>query len=178
MSRILVAYYSRSGNTGMVANALTESLRADEETIQESNEREGWTGFLRSAMDVIRKRTVPILPGHFRPDDYDLVVVGTPVWVGHVAAPVRTFLTESGPACKSLAFFCTMGGSNPSHAFADMEKIAGSKPLATLGVSEKELAGDAYLPRVRNFALTLEQRLVPEAPSGTEATQGAHHVGT
>ncbi len=177
MSRILIVSYSRSGNTEKIANALTEYLQADLETIQEPDGRDGWGGFIRSVLDALRKRSVPILPGHFNVTDYDLVVVGTPVWAGHVSAPVRTFLSESGSGCKALAFFCTMGGNSHAHAFDDMEEIVGKAPLSVLAVPERDLAEDRYTPRARSFALTLQQKLAPHAPPTARTEQGEQHVG-
>ena len=52
-------------------------------------------------------------PYTFQADDYDCVILGTPVWAGTIAPPLRTFIAENLSALqgKRLAVFvCCSGG--------------------------------------------------------------------
>ena len=168
MPSILVVYYSRSGHTRKIATKVAAILKAELQEIQEPTDRQGWTGYLRSGIEVLREQAVPILPLSQEPTAYDLVVVGTPVWMGHLSSPVRAFL-QQGSACKALAFFCTMGGSSPGHTFDDMTACAGRKSLATLAVSEREFGGDAYLPKLEAFVSELQTLLSSTAQEEAQA---------
>ena len=66
----------------------------------------------------------------------------------------RTFLRQNAEKLKSVAFFCTQGGSGGERAFRQMEEVCGKKPVATLAILEKELKGD-FGTKVREFAKKL-----------------------
>lgn len=158
MSSILVVYYSRSGHTQKVAAKIAATLKADLQAIREPTDRQGWTGYLRSGIEVLREQAVEILPFSPKATDYDLVIVGTPVWMGHLSSPVRAFLRQSA-TCRAFAFFCTMGGNSPGHTFDDMAACAGKPPSATLEVSERELGADAYWPKLQTFVREIQSLL-------------------
>ncbi|HOX07876.1 MAG TPA: flavodoxin [Planctomycetota bacterium] len=152
--RALVVFYSRTGNTRKVAQALARELGAEAEKINEPETRGGLLGYLLAGRDAALKRLTPIEPLAFDPAAYDLVVLGTPVWAWTMASPVRTFLTEQAAKLKGVAFFCTQGGSGAERAFRQMEELAGRKPVATLALLEKELKGD-FGAKVKEFAKKL-----------------------
>jgi len=155
--KTLIVYYSRTGNTRKLAQAIAAELGAAVEEIVESKSRAGILGWLGAGRDAMLRRTTPIQPLKTDPARFDLVVVGTPVWGWSVTPAVRAFLASHAGRLKSVAFFCTQGGSGYARAFRQMEELSGKKPLATLALLEKELAGD-FTPRVREFAAALQDR--------------------
>ena len=62
MKRILIAYYSRSGNTRRVATRLAVDLGADLEEIVDPTCRSGVFGYQRSGFQALFRRLVPIAP--------------------------------------------------------------------------------------------------------------------
>ena len=86
MSRSLVVFYSWTGNTGKVARALAETLSAELEEIREVKPRGGLFAFLRSGMEASRKRPAPIVRCSRNLADYDLVILGSPVWAASMAS--------------------------------------------------------------------------------------------
>ena len=152
--KTVVVFYSRTGNTRKAAQALARELGAEVEKITEPGSRAGFLGFLGAGRDAALKRLTPIEPLAFDPAAFDLVVVGTPIWAWTMASPVRTFLAQNAEKLKSVAFFCTEGGSGHERAFRQMEELAGKKPLATLALLEKELRGD-FGAKLKEFAKAL-----------------------
>ena len=53
--RTLVVYYSRSGTTRKIAEALSETFNANIEEIVEANGRAGFFGYVRSLVEAIQK---------------------------------------------------------------------------------------------------------------------------
>ena len=51
------------------------------------------------------------------PKDYDLIVVGTPMWNKRITPAVRTYLKENSFSEKKVALFCTNLGSQPERVF-------------------------------------------------------------
>ena len=90
--KILVVYYSRSGITHKIAEALCEALTCDGEEIVEDGSRAGFFGYMRSLVEARQKRPSVIAAAKRDPSSYDLVVVGTPVWGWSVSSPVRAYL--------------------------------------------------------------------------------------
>ena len=90
MRRILVVCYSRSGTTLELAQSIAERCGADVELIKDKVPRDGVVGYLRSAFEALFHRTPWIQPPRRAVGDYALVIIGTPVWAGNMASPVRS----------------------------------------------------------------------------------------
>ncbi|MGD0636237.1 MAG: hypothetical protein ABSA13_18835 [Beijerinckiaceae bacterium] len=138
--RILVVYYSRSGTTRRIAEALSAALDSRIEEVLETHDRAGILGYWRSLVEARIKRTAGILPAKNDPSAFDLVVIGTPVWAWSVSSPVRAYLSANKQRLPDVAFFCTMGGLGSAMAFAQMQEIAGKAPVATCALAAKETA--------------------------------------
>lgn len=153
--RVLVAFYSRSGNTRRVAHVIAEELRADVEEIIDRRERRGILGYLRAGRDAWRRRETSIDSPRADPGSYDLVIVGSPVWSGSLTPAIRTYLACYRNALPELAFFITHGGSARERVLRQMIEVAGRVPLRTLAVRERDLAGPGWVERARGFAREL-----------------------
>jgi len=143
MPRMLVVYFSRSGHTRAVAKQIAERLGADLEEIQDPTNRSGIFGYQRSGFQAFFKRVPPIAAAIRNPHDYDLVVVGTPIWDMSLSAPVRAYLRRYRALLPKVAFFCTCGGAGADRAFGQMTKECGQSPIATMALTERELTTPA-----------------------------------
>jgi menaquinone-dependent protoporphyrinogen IX oxidase len=85
--RTLVVYYSRSGTTRKIAEALSRALNANVEEIVESKSRAGFFGYLRSLVEAIQRNPSAIAQSKCDPSSYDRVIIGTPVWAWSVSSP-------------------------------------------------------------------------------------------
>lgn len=123
--KTLVAYYSFGGSTQKVAEHIAQHLSADMEEIKSSKSYESGLGFFKAAYDSWRGHLPAIVPIRRAPEEYDLVVVGAPLWAGHAATPARSYLQNSSGAFKRIALLITHGGSSPDRAFEEMAALAG-----------------------------------------------------
>ncbi|MES2193945.1 MAG: flavodoxin [Pseudomonadota bacterium] len=153
--KTLVIFYSRSGTTRRIATALAAALGSTIEEITEGRSRAGFLGYWRSAIEARRKYAPGILPASNDPSSFDLVVIGTPVWVWSVSSPVRAYLTANKHRLPAVAFFCTLGGSGHEAAFAQMQEIVGKAPRATCAVTAQDIASEADAPQLEKFAAAL-----------------------
>ena len=85
--RTLIVYYSRTGANEKVAKALQEKLGCDIEEIRDTADRSGALGMFRSVIETMFKRSAKIEEMAKRPEDYELVIIGTPVWIGSMIKP-------------------------------------------------------------------------------------------
>lgn len=149
--KTLVAYYSRSGNTEYVAKEIAKSVGAEIDRIVDNKDRSGIRGWLGGGKDAFFEKITTITIKK-DPSDYDLVVVGTPVWAGRMVPAVRSYLSEN--KIKKTAFFCTFGGSE-AKTFEGMEKIS-KKPKAVLGLKDKEVKNSK--DKIKEFCRMLKKR--------------------
>jgi flavodoxin len=160
-SRILVVFYSRSDTTSEVAGRFAAELEGDYERLQEVDfrRRAGPFGFLRSILDVVRKR-----PSHLQPlthalSNYDVVLIGTPVWAARTSTPVSTWISQHWHQMRTVAFFCTMGARGSEDTFAQMKLLARRAPIATCAICARDLQGDAAVEKVARFVLGIKDAL-------------------
>ena len=153
----LITYFSQTGNTKRIAEAIAELRRADIEQIEETRTRKGFFGYLAAGRDAWRKRASEIRSAKIDPDTYDLVVAGTPVWAWNLTPPVRSYLAKHGERMKRVAFFCTQGSSGAEGVFKQMAELCGKRPIATLAVTEGELKRADYAAKVRSFTESLSE---------------------
>jgi flavodoxin len=145
MKKILVVYYSKTGNTKNVAEKISKFLKTDIEQIIDKTDRSGIKGWLMGGRDAMKKKDTKII---FKknPSKYDLVIIGTPTWAWTVTPAVRTYLRKN-KKIKKVAFFGTNGGT-PGKTFSQMEKLS-KKPIAVLSINEKNITSSDI--NIKNF---------------------------
>jgi flavodoxin len=164
MARILVVDYSRTGNTHLVAEALARELGADLERIRDTRSRRGLWGYIRSAREALTERPTEIRRLKCDPADYELVILGSPVWTGHVSSPMRRYLTDNAGKFDRIAVFVSEGGRGGPKVLAEMAALAGRRPLAKLELRANEIEDDlvhkiaGFVDRVRKAALPSRQK--------------------
>ncbi len=151
MSRVLVVYYSRTGRTENVAEHLADRSGAHIEAIRESRGRLGLLGYFRSAREALKRKYAPITPMLHDLGDYEIVLLGTPVWAGHVSSPMRACLEANKGAFRRVAFFCTQHGSGAEKVLREMAEICGRQPEASLIVNDPEIKQCSYRPKLDQF---------------------------
>jgi flavodoxin len=104
---ILTVYYSRSGNTKKVAETISNTIGGDLEEITESRSRAGPLGFLLSGREAQGEITSTINSLKYDPSNYDLLIIGTPIWAGKISSPVRTYLKKVVGKTNKVAYFAT-----------------------------------------------------------------------
>lgn len=152
MSRILVACHSRTGYTRSIGERLARRLGADFMTIDFLRPRVGTWGYLRCAWDAWRDVEADMAAPARNPRDYDLLVLGTPVWAGHASSPARTFARRFGIDAERVALFCTMGGSGAARALAELQQDLHHTPLATLAMTDREIDTGLVDYQIASFA--------------------------
>lgn len=149
--KTLVAYYSRTGTTKKIALEIAGKLGAETEEIKDTVDRSGMKGYLLAGRDAMQKNLTVLEPTVKNPADFDLVIIGTPIWGWNMSAPIRTYITEKKSIFKNVAFFCTMGGSGDDKAFAEMENILGEKPLAALALLTRDVVKNKFAEKLEKF---------------------------
>jgi flavodoxin len=163
MPKYLVAYYSWTGNTEKVANLIAETLSADIERINDVKPRGGPLAFPAAVVASLLKRATPISQPTKTVADYDVVILGCPVWASNMATPMRTYIMRENPRIKQVGLFCTLGGSGGKSALARMAALCGRTSLADLIVEQPALASGTWRELTENFARQIQTQKVQKA---------------
>lgn len=126
MSKILISYFSASGNTKRVAEKLSKVINGDlfeiEPINKYSNEDLDWTN------DKSRT-TIEMKDREFRPpiknkvnniEEYEKVIIGFPIWWYTAPTIINTFIEENDLTNKDIYIFVTSGGSSVNEGMDDL----------------------------------------------------------
>jgi flavodoxin len=112
MEKTLIIYYSYEGSTERIANYLSEKLSFDIEKITPVNEkkRSGFSKYIWGGREATMKKKPMLNPIKSNFDEYDTVLMGSPIWAGTMTPPIY-FLLEGGMIKdKKIGFFYCSGG--------------------------------------------------------------------
>ena len=155
--RTLVVFYSRSGNTRRIAEMIARHLEAEVEELVDKKGRGGLLGFLRAGRDAIKRKPAELEPLKCQPGDYQLIVVGTPVWASNPVPAVRTFLQSHDLSGKRVALFCTMNARGGEETCAILEDlIRSAEVVGHLAVAMKRQSHDDIEEKVDQWTAQLK----------------------
>lgn len=108
----LVVYYSYTGNTKMIAESIQKKLNCD---ILEIQPVKPYSSDYQKVVDEEQNnsstnKTPEIKKIDLKLDDYDEIIIGTPVWWYTIAPVIRTFLKENNLSGKTIKPFATNAG--------------------------------------------------------------------
>jgi len=113
--KILIAYFSLSGNTEWLAKEIgnqIETVDCHQIELADPNPAKGnwavfWYGF-----KTIFNQSMNIKSDNLDLSEYDLVLIGMPIWTDNVPPPIRAFLNKhhSELSMVSVGIFATYGG--------------------------------------------------------------------
>lgn len=147
--KMLVVYYSLTGNTDVVAQALVKELGADIRRVEDVEKPSAnWWFMITGGFAAMRGAESAIKPIDTSLQEYDRVFVGSPVWAGSPSTPINTFIAKADFTGKEVILFMTMGGHDASGALKKMSeriekrggKIVGSFAVSTGKATNEELA--------------------------------------
>lgn len=110
-----IVYYSMSGNTKLVAEQMAAELNADLIPLipKKAYPDSGFKKFFWGGKSAVMGDKPKLEPYAFDVYSYDLVILGSPVWAGTFAPPLRTFLHQHRDDLRGkrvATFFCCSGG--------------------------------------------------------------------
>jgi len=143
--RAAIIYYSKTGRTKQVAlyvrKKLAElSVQTSTYEIRQVREYSRWLLFLnpRVIYDTLSSRLIEIkeLPG-FNPEYFDILILGTPIWIGRVTPAIRSFVWKyKDKITKPTACFTTSSlRRNYALKFKAMLESLGYKVIAYISIS-------------------------------------------
>ena len=132
--KTLIVYYSATGNTENVANAIADTLGADvfelEPVEPYCNDDLNWTNddsrVSREHENEDERDVELVLATVDNWSDYDTVFIGYPIWWGIAAWPVAEFIETNDFTGKTVIPFATSASSGMGQSGQLLEEMAGT----------------------------------------------------
>lgn len=130
--KILIAYFSHSGNTREIALQIQEVTGGDVfEIVPVDPYPTDYNAVVDQAKKELRVDYRPPLKAKVHNmESYDVVFVGSPNWWSTIAPPVMTFLSSYNLSGKTIVPFITHEGSRMGKSVQDVKRLSpGAKVL-------------------------------------------------
>lgn len=124
--KILVAYFTRSGNTEKIADMIAEKTGGTKFRIEtETAYPQDYNAVLEQASQEREQDARPLLKTRVENmSDYGTVFLGYPIWFGDTPMAIHSFLESYDFAGKKIIPFCTSGSSSPQTSYASVRASA------------------------------------------------------
>ena len=120
----LVVFYSYTGHTKMIAENIQQNLNCD--ILEIKPVKPSSTDYQTVVDEEQNNSSVGKTPDIQKIDknlnDYDEIIVGTPVWWYTIAPVIRTFFTQNDLSNKTIKPFATNAGWL-GHTFQEIQKL-------------------------------------------------------
>ena len=130
-TKILIVYYSKTGNTRTVAEYIHKTVGGDIFEIKPANaypkEYQATTEIAKREQEANARPKLVSNVGNI--SQYDIIFLGYPIWWGSMPMFFFTFLESHDLKGKSIIPFCTHGGGGAGKSVADIRKLS---PGATI----------------------------------------------
>lgn len=126
--RTAIIYYSMSGNTEFAAEKIAKKLEADVIRIEpvKAYPDKGVKKFFWGGKSAVMGEEPELLPYDFQAEQYDTIIIGTPIWASSFAPPIKTFLSKNRNITdKKIAVFTCFSGGGADKAIEKMKKFIG-----------------------------------------------------
>lgn len=158
-NKMLIAYFSNTGNTQQVAEKLAETVKADlyritPETPYSDLDLDYQNEHSRSSVEQNDPDSRPALADH--PDNltaYDTVFLAYPIWWGVAPKIMNTFLETGDWSGKRIIPLCTSGGSGIG---SSAEKLAKLTPKDTKWLPGRDFSASVSQETLAQWVAELE----------------------
>ncbi len=146
-----VIFYSRTGNTRIVAEVIAEVLNLQLQEIKDLKDRSGFFGFVGGMIDVRKNPITTISPETVNLGGHDVLFIGSPIWGMKLAPAITTFLEGTEFSGKKVILFTTTSSRMKQSAFDEYSKLIQKKGgtvidtffLKTLWKESEEIRNEA-----------------------------------
>lgn len=146
--KTLIVLYSKTGNTAIIGGMIAKETGGVLEKIADKKNRKGFLGFINSCKESLLKVCTQIEQTKYKPEDFDLIFIGTPVWAHNMVPAIRTYIEKNFldtgkqnlSRKKKFAVFCTTDTTGIKSTLDSMgELLLDENVIAKIGFSAKEL---------------------------------------
>ena len=157
----LLVYFSRGGNTRIVARELASDLGAESVEIKSKLNRQEFSGILTCMLDQLLDRDDDPEPIPFDIASHNPVIIASPTWLKTLSSPARTFIKQHDFKGKDVYIVLTYNGKARDDIDAKLKEIIAPRGgiyggLFTLLAKGKDEQG------LRDEAKKLSEKMRPQ----------------
>jgi len=156
----LVVYYSYEGSTRLIAQTIADVIDAD--TIEckpiKDISSKGFMKYMWGGKQVIFKQHPHLETFEKNPDDYDIVIIGTPVWAFDYAPAIRSFLSQVTLKNKKIGIFCCHEGAKGKTLDNLKERLSNNTLIGEIDFLNVEKNKEENILKAKNWAMTLRDK--------------------
>ena len=143
----LVVYYSLTGKTRLVAQAISEALKATLVEIEERRPVAMPFVYISGGMRAFMNWGSKIKPVGVDLKQYERIFIGSPMWAYRPAPAINSFIYQTNFEGRTVVPFFTMGGDQSEKALGNITakiekrqgKVVGSFAMTSYQVSDQEI---------------------------------------
>jgi len=150
--KTIVIFYSRTGNTQLVAEIIATHWNGDLLPIIDKKNRKGFWGYLLAGRDAILQHKTEIEVIAKDLSGYDLVFIGCPNWAANLPPALRTFLTQTSLTNKKVVLFCTQDSMGAQRVFNNLRRLTqGAEIVAEKYFNKVEVNKESIRGQVKEW---------------------------
>lgn len=124
MKKIALVFYSYTGHTKQIVQMIKENVTCDVfELKPKVPYSDDYNQVVVQGQEEVEREFEPELEVEIDISDYDIILLGSPIWWYTFAPTVRSFLTNTIITNQKIIPFFTNGGYGVGHSFKDMKEL-------------------------------------------------------
>ena len=156
--KILIAYYSDTGNTEKIAQAVERLLSDQQVSIARVRPVKDYRGPFTEVLSALFRRKPAVEAAVTDLEGFDLLVIGAPIWCGRPAPPINSYLEElQNCAGKRAVTFVSSRVGGYRDSLREKLEEKGLQVLETLAF-EKAILEEAELTRLKEAVERCQQK--------------------
>lgn len=153
--KVLVTYFSYTGNTKAMAKVISKETGGDLFEIKTDKKYDDLTNEAKDEIENDERHTLVSKVDHI--EEYDVVFVGYPIWWHSTPVQINTFLDTYDLSDKTVIPFCTSGGSDLSETLPSFKNSCKAKKiLEGLTLNGNEATSKSNQKEIKNWLSKLE----------------------
>ncbi|WP_420993734.1 flavodoxin family protein [Cupriavidus sp. 30B13] len=149
---IQIVYYSRTGTARQVAEDLAAVTGWPLAEVGDLASRAGLSGDVRCVIDNLLQRHVGYRYAGPAPAECRRLVIVAPVWIGKLAAPMRSFLRDRAPLACETSVICVMARQGAFNAAEEIARLGKTPPAPVLALRQSDVVSGTAQQALRTFA--------------------------
>ena len=142
--KTLVVFYSLEGNVAKISKAIAETMNADilEIKLKRPLNPNSFIKFIIGGFGAVRGWAPKLMPYTIDLNEYELIIIGTPVWASLPVPAVNTFFKDNNLTGKNIAIFCSYRGDSGKTLVKMKERATGANIISEMGFHQVKVDAD------------------------------------
>lgn len=154
----IIVYYSLDGNVKLLSETIAQEIGAEllPLKLKKAIKADSFMKYFWGGKQVIMKEVPELEEFNFVSNDYDLIILGTPVWAGSYTPALRSFLEQVDLNGKKVALFCSHEGGSGLTITNLKNKLRNSQVISSTDfLAPLKKGKEAALLKARSWSKTL-----------------------